>query len=98
MRVLVVYDIGDNAVREGFARRLLQLGLERVQRSCFLGRGGLELAKTVLRLAERLIDRGRDVVHVFLLDEYSFRYMRYVGRPMNMAEVEGVSYVRSSDR
>lgn len=94
MRVLVVYDIGDDLVREEFARRLQQLGLERIQRSCFLGRGGVDLVKTVARVAERLVDAKRDVVHVFPLDEYSFRYARCVGKPMNLAEVEGVTYVR----
>lgn len=96
MRVLVVYDIGDNLVREEFARRLSQLGLERIQRSCFLGRGGLDLVKAIARVAERLVDRKRDIVHIFPLDEYSFKYMRCIGMPMSQLEVEGVTYVHSS--
>lgn len=95
LRVLVVYDIGDNLVREEFARRLQQLGLERIQRSCFLGRGGIDLVKTVARIAERLIEVRKDVVHVFPLDEYSFKYVKCIGKPMNLVEVEGVTYVRS---
>ncbi|MEM1642501.1 MAG: CRISPR-associated endonuclease Cas2 [Desulfurococcaceae archaeon] len=95
LRVLVVYDIGDNTIREEFARKLQQLGLERIQRSCFLGRGGLDLVKTVARVAERLIDVKKDVVHVFPLDEYSFKYAKCVGRPTNLVEIEGVTYVRS---
>ncbi|MCX8185026.1 MAG: CRISPR-associated endonuclease Cas2 [Sulfolobales archaeon] len=93
MRVLVVYDISDNFIREEFARKLKQLGLERIQRSCFLGRGGVELVKTVIRAAERTVEVGRDVVHVFLLDEYSFKNMKHVGRPFNWRRVEGVDYV-----
>ncbi|MCS7099434.1 MAG: CRISPR-associated endonuclease Cas2 [Sulfolobales archaeon] len=93
MRTLVVYDIGDNLTREEFARKLKQLGLERIQRSCFLGRGGIELAKTVVRIAERTVNARRDVVHVFLLDEYSFRSMRCVGRPLNWGRTEGVEFV-----
>lgn len=48
MRVLVVYDIGDNTRREEFARRLQAAGLVRIQRSCFLGRGGLAESRSWL--------------------------------------------------
>ncbi len=92
MRLLVVYDIGDNVRREEFARRLQAMGLVRIQRSCFLGRGGLDKAKEILRLAERYIDVSRDVVHVIPLDEYSFRYVRFVGVPFSRQGVEGVEY------
>jgi len=51
--------------------------------------------KTVARVAERLIDVKKDVVHVFPLDEYSFKYAKCVGRPTNLVEIEGVTYVRS---
>jgi len=94
MRVLVVYDIGDNARREEFARRLQAAGLVRIQRSCFLGRGGLDRVRELVRLSERFIDPSRDVVHVFPLDEYSFRYARYVGRPYGGGEVAGVEYAQ----
>jgi CRISPR-associated protein Cas2 len=94
LRVLVVYDIGDNARREEFARRLQAAGLVRIQRSCFLGRGGLDRVRELLRLAERYVDPSRDVVHVFPLDEYSFRYSRYVGRPYGGGGPEGVEYAQ----
>jgi len=94
MRILVVYDIGDNARREEFARRLQAVGLVRIQRSCFIGRGGLDRVKELVRLAERFVDPSRDVVHVFPLDEYSFRYARYVGRPHGSGEVAGVEYAQ----
>jgi len=92
MRLLVVYDISNNAVREEFARRLQNIGLTRIQRSCFIGRGDQNKVKQVLRLAERLLEAKRDVVHVILLDEYSFRNVRCFGTPFTNL-VEGEDYV-----
>jgi CRISPR-associated protein Cas2 len=94
LRVLVVYDIGDNTRREEFARRLQAAGLVRIQRSCFLGRGGLDRVKELARLAERFIDQSRDVVHVVPVDEYSFRYVKCVGRPYGGRELGGVEYAQ----
>ena len=47
-----------------------------------------------MRLSERFIDPSRDVVHVFPLDEYSFRYARCVGRPYRGGGVAGVEYAQ----
>jgi len=89
MRLLVVYDISNNVVREEFARRLQSIGLTRIQRSCFIGRGDPNKVKQVLRLAEKMLEARRDVVHVIPLDEYSFRNMRCFGTPFtNLADGE----------
>lgn len=37
MKVLTIYDISDNRFRNRIARKLKDLGLERVQKSCFAG-------------------------------------------------------------
>jgi hypothetical protein len=46
------------------------------------------------RLAERFIDQSRDVVHVVPVDEYSFRYVKCVGRPYGGRELGGVEYAQ----
>jgi CRISPR-associated protein Cas2 len=92
MRLLVVYDISNNAVREEFAKRLQGIGLTRIQRSCFVGRGDVNKVKQVLRLAEKLLDARRDVVHTILLDEYSFKNIRCFGTPFTSLDV-GEDYV-----
>lgn len=93
MRLLVVYDISDNNTREEFARKLQKIGLVRIQRSCFIGYGDFNKIKQVLRLAEKLLKIERDVVHVFPLDEYSYRNSRYFGTPYTSLEVSGEDYV-----
>jgi len=93
MRLLVVYDISDNKAREELAKKLRKLGLNRIQRSCFLGVGSQEKVKHILRISEKLIDLNNDVVHVILLDEYSFRSVRYVGTPYNLRNVGDSEYV-----
>lgn len=87
MRLLVIYDVSDNSVREEFAKRLQGLGLVRIQRSCFIGYGDFNKAKQVFRLAEKILTASRDIVHVVLLDDYSFRNLRYFGTPFTFLEV-----------
>ncbi len=89
MKLLVVYDISDNATREDFARKLQRIGLVRIQKSCFVGYGDLNKLKQVLRLAEKSLNAKRDVVHVFPLDEYSYRNSRCFGSPYTSFEESG---------
>ncbi len=81
MHLVVVYDISDDRARLRVADRLKCLGLVRVQRSAFVGRGGSGLARDVARATSRLIDHGRDSVIVFIVPDRSVRHAIVLGTP-----------------
>ncbi len=93
MKIIVAYDIGDNVKREAFAGFLKRLGLERIQRSLFIGRGGGGLVKDIERMARRIIDPCRDCVHIFILSSYEQTRVRVIGTPYNEVGRVGVSFV-----
>ena len=58
------------------AKLLEALGMTRVQRSVFIGRGGQTKAKEAIRAAQRIIDRSTDsVVAVVVPDDYARRML-----------------------
>ncbi len=79
MRVLVAYDISDNFRRQRFADWLLAKGFSRIQRSVYVARGGVALARDVERMAKRLIDPSRDVVHIILVQDLEWDRRIVVG-------------------
>lgn len=82
MYLIVVYDISNDRIRLKVANKLKYLGLTRVQRSAFVGRGGLALAKDVVRASGRLIDRETDSVIVFITPDKSIKQALIVGTPL----------------
>ena len=87
MRLIVVYDISDNTDRLRLADRLKALGLVRVQRSAFVGRGGVAVAKDVVRSCSRYVRGESDSLIVFVVPNASVRGAFVVGTPM--APLEG---------
>ena len=79
MRVLVVYDIDDDAKRAKLADRLKALGLSRIQRSAFAGELDSQRLRDLYRLCERAATDPRDVIHVFLLCGYDWSRGRAFG-------------------
>ena len=82
MRLIVVYDISDDASRERVARKLKLLGLARVQRSAFVGVGGVARARDVARGVAPLIDPATDSVIVFVVPGESVRRAVVLGTVM----------------
>ncbi|UNQ73770.1 CRISPR-associated endonuclease Cas2 [Infirmifilum sp. NZ] len=82
MRVVVVYDISDDADRLRLSSRLLGLSLTRVQRSVFVGRGGYAFAKDVYRVAQRHVTQEGDSVIVLVVPDESLERALVAGRPM----------------
>lgn len=80
--VVVFYDVSDDRRRARLARVLEALGLVRVQRSVFIGRGGFSKAKEAARAARRIVDVGRDSVAVVVVPEDYARRVLVVGRLM----------------
>jgi len=79
VRVLVVYDIDDDAKRAKLADRLKALGLSRIQRSAFAGELDSQRLRDLYRLCERAATDPRDVIHVFLLCGYDWSRGRAFG-------------------
>jgi CRISPR-associated protein Cas2 len=79
VKVLVVYDIDDDAKRAKLADRLKGLGLSRIQRSAFAGNLDSQRLKDLYRLCERFATDPRDVIHVFLLCGYDWSRRKAFG-------------------
>jgi CRISPR-associated protein Cas2 len=86
VRVLVVYDIDDDAKRAKLADRLKALGLSRIQRSAFAGELDSQRLRDLYRLCERAATDPRDVIHVFLLCGYDWSRRRAFGSLREVGE------------
>jgi len=71
--ILVFYDVSDDSRRLRLADTLKALGLTRIQRSVFMGRGGQARAKEVARAARMIVDEGDSVVVVLVPEDYARR-------------------------
>ena len=86
VRVLVIYDIDDDAKRARLADRLKALGLSRIQRSAFAGNLDSQKLRDLYRLCERYATDPRDVIHVFVLCGYDWSRRRAFGSYREVAE------------
>jgi len=87
-KVIVVYDISNNRVREDFARFLQAHGLVRVQRSMFIGKVSSQTLKDIERRASKTINMQRDVVHIVPLSVYEYQHMKVIGTPFTSLREE----------
>ncbi len=72
--VVVFYDVSDDRRRAMLAEFLKSMGLTRIQRSVFMGRGGHAKAKDIARRASRLVDKRTDSLVVLVVpDDYARR-------------------------
>ncbi len=78
-RVIVAYDISNDEVRRRVAEWLLSHGFARVQRSLYVARGGVALARDVERFVRKLIDPRTDVVHVVVVSDLEWSRRIVVG-------------------
>lgn len=77
MMIIVAYDISKDDRRDAVAKTLFSMGFTRIQRSLYLGRGGLAKARDVARRLEELIDENTDVVDIILVpDHYMAKRIR----------------------
>ncbi len=80
VRILVVYDIGDNADRQKLADDLFRLGLTRIQRSAFAGELDTQRLKDLQRIAGKYIKKESDVIHIFTLGLRDWEKRIVIGR------------------
>jgi CRISPR/Cas system-associated endoribonuclease Cas2 len=57
---------------------LQQRGFTRIQRSVFVGRGGVAVAKDVERFARKLLDPG-DKLHIFIISDIEWERRIAIG-------------------
>jgi len=86
VRVVVVYDISDDAKRLRLADELKGLGLSRIQRSAFAGRLDSSRLKDLYRVCERYATGEGDVIHVFTLCGYDWSRRRAFGSYREVVE------------
>ncbi len=79
MFIVVFYDISSDKRRMMVAEKLKSLGLVRIQRSVFMGRGGSLKAREVVRAVKRLIDPNKDSLVVVTIPDNYVRKMMVVG-------------------
>jgi CRISPR-associated protein Cas2 len=85
LRIIVAYDISDDLKRQRLSLWLQQRGFTRIQRSVFVGRGGVAVARDVERFAKRLLDPG-DKLHIFLISDVEWERRIAVGEDLEVTQ------------
>ncbi len=80
MLTWVVYDITKDKTRAKVARRCLDFGLYRVQKSVFLGDVAPNRVEEILLFSQELLDPATDAVYVFPMCREDFDRVRIVGQ------------------
>jgi CRISPR-associated protein Cas2 len=80
MLTWIVYDISDDRTRNRIARRCLDFGLYRVQKSVFLGDIESNRVEEILLFSRELLDLQTDSVYIFPMCREDFEKVRIVGQ------------------
>jgi CRISPR-associated protein Cas2 len=80
MLTWVVYDIAKDKTRTRIAKRCLDFGLYRVQKSCFLGEVPPNRVEEILLFSQQLLDPQTDSVYVFPMCREDFDRVRIFGQ------------------
>lgn len=83
MYVVVVYDISNDISRKRYADYLKSKGLQRMQRSMFLGKPPHPVIKDIVRATPRFMDMDSDIVHIIPITQYSFNHIKVYGKPLS---------------
>ena len=80
MMTWVIYDISKDRTRTKIADRCLDFGLQRVQKSVFLGDIPANRIDEVLQFSKDLLNLETDAVYVFPMCREDFQKVRIVGQ------------------
>ena len=80
MLTWVIYDISKDKTRTKIARRCLDFGLYRVQKSVFLGDVAANRVEEIVLFSRELLDPETDAVYVFPMCREDFERVRIVGQ------------------
>jgi CRISPR-associated protein Cas2 len=78
--VWIVYDISEDKVRNRVAKKCKQFGLQRVQKSVFLGRLESNRFDELSEVCRELIDEETDSVYLFPFCQEDFRRINVLGQ------------------
>lgn len=78
--VWILYDISEDRVRNRVSKQCKQYGLERVQKSAFLGRLEPNRLDELAEKCRAMIDEKSDSVYVFPFCQTDFRNVRVLGQ------------------
>jgi CRISPR-associated protein Cas2 len=87
MLTWVVYDISSDKTRTKIARRCLDFGLYRVQKSVFVGEVAPNRVEEIVLFSRELLDPQTDAVYVFPMCREDFERVRIVGQGFDRALV-----------
>jgi CRISPR-associated protein Cas2 len=87
MLTWVIYDISKDRTRSKIADRCLDFGLQRVQKSVFLGDLQPNRIDEVIEFSRELLDLETDSVYVFPMCREDFDKVRIVGQSFDRALV-----------
>jgi CRISPR-associated protein Cas2 len=87
MMTWVVYDISKDRTRTKIAKRCLDFGLYRVQKSVFLGDVPGNRVEEIILFSQELLDLETDAVYVFPMCRPDFERVRIVGQGFDRALV-----------
>jgi CRISPR-associated protein Cas2 len=79
MLTFVVYDISKDRTRTKIAKRCLDFGLYRIQKSVFLGDIESNRVNEIILASQELMNEDTDSVYVFPLCREDFEKVRIVG-------------------
>lgn len=78
--IWIIYDIVDDKARLGVAKACKQYGLERVQKSAFLGRLESSRFDELALKCRKLIDEDQDSIYLFPFCQEDFRRIQVLGQ------------------
>ena len=87
MLVWVIYDISKDKPRKRLADKAIEQGLERVQKSVFLGNIDQNLIDELVIYAEEQINVDNDSVYVFPMCQEDFDKIQLIGEAFDKALV-----------
>ena len=79
MLTWVIYDISKNKTRTKIAKRCLDFGLYRVQKSVFLGDLEKNRIDEILLFSQELLEVDRDSVYLFPMSREEYDQVKIVG-------------------
>lgn len=78
--VWILYDISDDKARSKIAKQCKRYGLERVQKSAFLGKLKMNRFDELAAQCEELIDNETDKVYLFPFCQDDFKKIKVLGQ------------------
>lgn len=76
----VIYDIGDDKIRNKVAKICKEYGLYRVQKSAFLGDTNKNQKDELLLRCKEIVDEESDSVYVFPMCNDDFQKVKMIGK------------------